>query len=118
MKLSPTDYGFLAGVLTISAVNSLVQDYHGKEGYIKWISEHWWSAYYSIPLAILFIIFSWILMGIGEHKELPVAIELPKSKPTKEDCLYCDGHGKVKNIDNEEMLCIACDGEKKVDTWN
>jgi hypothetical protein len=50
MKLSSTDYGFIAGVLTISAINSLIQDYYGKEVYIKWVLGHWWSAYYSVPL--------------------------------------------------------------------
>lgn len=127
MKLTPTDYGFYAGMFMTLAIHSFYQDYYGKEAYIKHISENWTSAYISVPLAIIFIIVAWILMGIGEHKALPLNKEIPNSKPTKEtpnskptkeNCLYCGGHGKVKNLDDKEMLCIACDGEKKVDTWS
>lgn len=50
--------GFLVGVLIISSGLSLAQDWAGQDNFLKYAQEHWVSGWFTIPLAILSIIFA------------------------------------------------------------
>jgi membrane associated rhomboid family serine protease len=61
-----TDYGmrkFWAGYITCAAVNSLVQDYYGKEVFLKMMANGWLDAKYTVPAAIIALIFAYQLFA-------------------------------------------------------
>jgi hypothetical protein len=45
--------GFTAGGLSLASIMLIFQDMLGKEGYSQWMSDHWISPYFSVPLAIV-----------------------------------------------------------------
>ena len=49
---------FCAGILFESALKSIQQDIHGKEAYLKIVDAGWVSAWITVPMAIIFIIFA------------------------------------------------------------
>ena len=60
---------FFAGYLFNSAIYSLYQDWHGKDGYIKLINEYWIDACITIPLSILLAFISIFIFFERVHKE-------------------------------------------------
>lgn len=49
---------FVCGVVATASVYSLIQDYMGREAYVKWASENWVSGWYTVPLAVFVLVFS------------------------------------------------------------
>lgn len=52
---------FLAGMLCAFALESLQQDYMGKEAYIAMCQNHWISADITVPLAIFDLFLAFII---------------------------------------------------------
>jgi|GEM_PF-5905696 hypothetical protein len=57
--------GFLIG----SCVVSLIEDFVGKEAYLKYANEHWHNAWITVPLAIIIILFCYALMAYWERRD-------------------------------------------------
>lgn len=54
---------FLAGILTHAAIQSLLQDLQGKEGYIRNVQEHWVDWKISVPIALAVWLLAFWLSG-------------------------------------------------------
>jgi hypothetical protein len=46
-------YSFLAGLICMGAIHSLIQDWYGMEVYIQHCRESWISGWYTAPIAIV-----------------------------------------------------------------
>lgn len=47
-----------AGILLTSSIGSLFQDFMGQEGYMRLVREHWIPWVYSVPIALLGVLFA------------------------------------------------------------
>jgi hypothetical protein len=47
---------FLCGAVTAAMVQSLAQDYVGREAYVKWTSDNWVSGNWTVPLAAFILV--------------------------------------------------------------
>ena len=55
------DSKVVAGFLIHGAITSLVQDSMGKEAYLKSVTEHWVSAWVTVPFALVSLLIAvWI----------------------------------------------------------
>ena len=55
--------GFMAGVLSVSAIRSLVQDAIGREDYIRAVPLMWVEWYISVPIAVVLLLAAMIVMA-------------------------------------------------------
>lgn len=60
--------GFAAGMTAIAAIQSLRQDYIGKEAYLMEVDIHWASAAITVPIALILLLFVFITI-LGESLE-------------------------------------------------
>ena len=61
---------------------AFVQDYMGKDAWIKWISENWWDIHYTIWLFV-FICSAYIVykfLKIGQHRGMLIEANLEEKK--------------------------------------
>jgi hypothetical protein len=49
---------FFAGSIFTLSVLSLVQDFMGKEAYIEHVTNNWASAWITVPLALVLLVYS------------------------------------------------------------
>jgi hypothetical protein len=59
----------VSGLIFMACGNSLVQDFYGQEGMIKRIQENWIPWYYTVPIAIIVMLFS-VGLFITSKKEI------------------------------------------------
>ena len=59
---------FIAGMLAILALQSLGQDYIGKEEYIRRVEYCWAPAAYTVPLAIFILLVAVFLLIVRNEK--------------------------------------------------
>lgn len=61
--------GFWSGVLLITALRSLYQDWHGLEDYIESIQQYWVSALFTVPLALVIFAISIALLVVTPNQK-------------------------------------------------
>ena len=91
--MKPWLKAFFAGWIAESAIKSLFQDMQGKEDYLKMIEYGWLSAWYTVPLALVLLLYGFILM-----KEARIETE-EALRECKHEKVVVAAHGYV---------CTAC----------
>lgn len=61
--------GFVAGMLMVTAIRSLMQDAMGKEDYIASIQYIWVEWYISVPVAVVLLLLALIATAPDTKKE-------------------------------------------------
>lgn len=59
-----------AGILLTSSIGSLFQDFMGQEGYMRLVREHWIPWVYSVPIALLGVIFAVMVLFMCFKSEM------------------------------------------------
>lgn len=47
---------FICGMLAMVAIESLYQDWLGKEAYLRWADTHWLPAEQTVPMALICLV--------------------------------------------------------------